>query len=139
MQPRSLLVEPSPGPAPRTKPRRSWRDKFRDAFCGLKLGIRGHSSFFVHFFFAALVVAAAVVLRCTLVEWSLLLGCVGVVLTAELFNSAIETLFHGLDEATKHRARACLDIAAGAVLMASLFALVIGGMVFLNKMAEFLR
>ena len=40
-------------------PRRSWRDKFKVAFRGLKLGIRGHSSFSVHFFFAALVVGPA--------------------------------------------------------------------------------
>src|ERR1051326_2614785 len=70
------------------RPRRPWSEKFRDALRGLKLGIRGHSSFFVHFFFAALVVAAAIVLRCELLEWCLLLGCIGLVLTAELFNSA---------------------------------------------------
>ena len=102
----------APLEAPSVRPRRPWRAKFADAFRGLKLGIRGHSSFFVHFFFAALVVAAAVVLRCTLVEWCILLGCIGLVLTVELVNSAIETLFHNLDEATRRRAKACLDIAA---------------------------
>src|ERR1700751_1643321 len=85
------------------RPPRSWRSKFRDAFRGLKLGIRGHSSFFVHFFFAALVLAAGVVLQCHALEWCLLLGCIGMVLTAELFNSAIETIYRGLDEATKSR------------------------------------
>src|SRR6266481_6149231 len=93
------------------KPRRSWRRKFRDAFRGLKLGVRGHSSFFVHFFFAALVVAAGMVLRCAPLEWCVLLGCIGMVLSAELFNSAIETIFRGLDEGTKSRVRPCLDIA----------------------------
>src|SRR5438270_6408576 len=83
------------------RPRRSWRSKFRDAFRGLKLGIRGHSSFFVHFFFSALVIAAGVVLRCETLEWCILLGCIGMVLTAELFNSAIETIYRGLDDATK--------------------------------------
>ena len=62
--------------------------KFGDAFRGLKLGVRGHSSFFVHFFAAALVVAAGLVFRCAWWEWCVLLGCIGLVLTAELFNSA---------------------------------------------------
>ena len=62
----------------RSRPRRSWRNKFRDAIRGLKLGVRGHSSFFVHFFFTALVLAAAVVLRCGLLQWCLLLRCTGV-------------------------------------------------------------
>src|SRR5262245_8458476 len=57
---------------PSPKPRR-WRAKFRDALRGLKLGIRGHSSFFVHFFIAALVVAGAGMLRCTVEQWCLLL------------------------------------------------------------------
>jgi diacylglycerol kinase len=122
--------EPTVAPDEQKRPRRSWRMKFAAAFRGIKLGVRGHSSFFVHFFFAALVVAAAAALGCDLVQWCVLLGCVGLVLTAELFNSAVETLFRGLDEGTKSRAWPALDIAAGAVLLASITASVIGLIVF---------
>ena len=118
--------------APRAKKPRPWREKFREAFRGMKRGIRGHSSFYIHFFFAALVVAVAGVLQVGWVEWCLLLGCIGFVFTAELFNSAIETLFHGLDEESKKRIHGCLDIAAGAVLMASLTAAAVGGIVFVR-------
>jgi diacylglycerol kinase len=124
--------------AAQPRPRRPWRAKFRDAFRGLKLGVRGHSSFFVHFFFAALVLAAAVVLRCTLEQWCILVGCIGMVLTAELFNSAIETLFRGLDEATKARSWPALDVAAGAVLLASIVAAVVGIGVFVSRFAQML-
>jgi diacylglycerol kinase len=123
---------------PKTRARRRWRDKFRDAFRGIKLGVRGQSSFFVHFFFTALVVAAAIVLGCNLVQWCLLVGCIGLVLTAELFNSALEVLFRGLDETTKARVWPCLDIAAGAVLLASITASVIGSLVFLFQLAALL-
>lgn len=124
------MSESSPG----SKPRRKWGDKFGDAYRGLKLGIRGHSSFFVHFFIAALVLAAALVFGCELLEWCVLLGCIGLVFTAELFNSAVESIFHGLDEHTKPRVRGCLDIAAGAVLMASITAALIGSLVFLHRL-----
>jgi diacylglycerol kinase len=119
---------------PRARPRRPWRDKLRAALRGIKWGVRGHSSFFVHFFFTALVVAAAIVLDCTLLDWCLLVGCIGAVLTAELFNSALETLFRGLDEETRSRVWPCLDIAAGAVLLASATASVIGCLVFIPKL-----
>lgn len=133
MQSMPALIHEIPTPA---KPRRSWHAKFGDAFRGLKLGIRGHSSFFVHFFVTALVLAASIVFRCTLIEWCLLLGCIGLVLTAELFNSAIETLFHGLDDGTKKRTFPCLDIAAGAVLLASITAALIGSIIFLRHLSS---
>jgi diacylglycerol kinase len=133
MQPLSLeKMEP-----PRA--RRRWNDKFREAFRGLKFGVRGQSSFFVHFFFTALVLAAAIVLKCELWQWCALLGCIGLVLTAELFNSAIETLFRGLDEEARTRAWPSLDIAAGAVLMASITAIIIGALIFLTRLAAMLN
>src|SRR5438132_10239607 len=126
---RTEAAEPDP-----PRPRRSWVFKFRCAFRGLKLGVRGHSSFFVHFFFAALVAVAALVLHCGVLEWCILLGCIGLVMTAELFNSAVETLFRGLDEATKERVWPCLDIAAGAVLLASIVSAVIGSIIFVRQL-----
>lgn len=128
------LNRPDPG-----KPRRRWRAKFGDAFRGVKLGIRGHSSFFVHFFFTTLAVAAGLVLGCNLLEWCLVLGCIGAVLTAELFNSAIETLVRVLDEPTRARAKPSLDIAAAAVLFASGTALLVGGLVFVARFVALLR
>jgi diacylglycerol kinase len=120
------------------EPRRSWNTKFQDAIRGIKLGIRGHSSFAVHFFFAALVVAAAIVLGCDFIDWCILVGCIGAVFTAELFNSALETLFHGLTDHNKQKGFAPLDIAAGSVLVASIFAAIIGSIVFLHRLAMLL-
>ncbi|MFO0964488.1 MAG: diacylglycerol kinase [Gemmataceae bacterium] len=127
----SLLPPETPMPEP--KRRRPWGDKFRDALRGLKLGIRGHSSFAVHFFFAVLVTIAGIALGCGVEEWCLLVLAIGMVLTAELFNSAIETLFRGLDPDTKERSWPALDIAAGAVLMASFTAIIIGAAVFIRR------
>jgi diacylglycerol kinase len=110
---------------------RSWRTKFGDAFKGLKHGIRGHSSFFVHFFIAAVVLATALALGCTVYDWAILLLCIGLVLMAELFNSAIETLFRGQDERVKNRNHRALDIAAGAVLLASITAATVGLVILL--------
>ena len=120
------------------RPKQPWADKFRDALRGMKFGIRGHSSFFVHFFAAALVLAAAVALGCTLEQWCVLLLCIGLVLTAELVNSAVETLHRGLDAETRERNWQALDIAAGAVLMASVTAALIGLLVFGNRLLHLL-
>jgi diacylglycerol kinase len=121
---------------PRSPSRRSWNERLRPACRGIKLGIRGHSRFFVHFFCTALVLAAAIVFRCDLVQWCVLLGCIGMLLSIELLNSAFLALFHGLDEESRRRAAPCLDIASGAVLLAIVTAVLLGALIFLSRLLE---
>jgi diacylglycerol kinase len=120
----------------RPRLRRSWRERLRPAYRGIKLGVRGHSRFFVHFFCSALVLTAAIVLHCDLLQWCLLLGCIGLVFITELLGSAIEALFRGLDTDMAQRAAPCLDIATGAVLLAILTASAIGSLIFLSRLIE---
>ena len=126
------LVLPE-APPRRRKPRR-WRDKFTEALRGIRLGMQGQSSFFVHLFCACLVVLAAIALHCDPFEWCLIAGCIGLVFTAELFNSALELMFKGLDPAARNRVYQSLDIAAGAVLIACLTAATVGGIIFGRKL-----
>jgi diacylglycerol kinase len=105
---------------------RSWPEKFRDAFHGMKQGVRGQSSFFVHFFAAAAVVAAAAILRAGLIEWCLLLLCITVVLTAEMFNSALESLARAVRDAMDPHVGRALDIGSAAVLLAAIGASIVG-------------
>jgi len=110
---------------------RSWARKFRDAFRGMKDGVRGQSSFFVHFFVAAAVIATAAVLKIdSLTEWCLLLLCIVVVLTAEMFNSALESLAKAITDNQNPHIGMALDISSAAVLIASIGAVVIGLIVF---------
>jgi diacylglycerol kinase len=113
--------------------RRTWAAKFADAFRGVWLAVRHERSFRVHLPVAVLVFVLATVLRCEAVEWCLLVGCVGAVFAAETFNSSLEALFHAQDEAVKNRVTGVLDRAAGAVLLVSLAAAVIGVIVFVRR------
>jgi diacylglycerol kinase len=133
------MTSPSPpsGEYVPSRPR-TWVDKFADAFRGLKFGMRGQSSFAVHFFAAAAVVVAAAALRCSLTDWVYLILAIGLVLTTELVNSSIETLFRGLDAETRERSWRSLDIAAGAVLLACITAALVGVLVFGRRIAEML-
>jgi len=119
-------------------PPRSWQEKFAAAFRGTKLGIRGHSSFFVHFFFAALVVACSFALSLHGWEWCVLILCIGGVIVSELFNSAIETLVRSLPPEQRPNFWPALDIAAGAVLVASGFAVLLGFLILAPKFVTFL-
>ena len=90
--------------------------------------------FRVHIPAGVTVLALAAILRCTPLEWCLLVACIVGVSAAEIFNSSLETLFHALDDATKNRMRGCLDQAAAAVLVISIGALAIGMIIFVPKL-----
>jgi diacylglycerol kinase len=113
---------------------RSWAHRFRDAFRGIKAGVRGQSSFFVHFFVATTVIATATVLRMDTYEWCLLLLCIAGVTTAEMFNSAIESMAKAITGESDPHVGDSLDIASGAVLVASIGAAIIGTIVFVHHL-----
>ena len=113
---------------------RTWWAKFRDALIGLKLGVRGQSSFFVHVFAAAAVIVVATVLGCTLVEWCLLLLCIAGVLTAEMLNSALESMAKAITEEHNPHLAVALDVGSAAVLLASTAAATVGTLIFVHRL-----
>ena len=115
-------------------PERAWTRKFRDAFRGIKEGVRGQSSFFVHFFIAAAVVVAGVVLGMDCVEWCVLLLCIAGVLTAEMFNSALESMAKAITGESDPHLGNSLDIGSAAVLVASIGAAIVGTVVFAHRL-----
>ncbi len=126
---------PQPGDE-RKRPTRTWTAKFGDAFRGLAHGLRGQSSFRVHLPLALLVLLAAAALGLDAVRWAVLLLCVTLVLTAELFNSALELLAKAVTSRQDPHIGAALDLAAAAVLVASAGSAVIGAIVFLSRIVE---
>jgi diacylglycerol kinase (ATP) len=115
-------------------PGRGWPEKFRDAFRGVKVGVRGQSSFFVHLFFVAAVIGAGVVLQVTQTEWCLLALSMAVVLAAEMFNTAIESMARAITKETHPDLGDALDIGSAAVLLAAGGAVVVGLIVFGNRL-----
>ena len=117
----------------------SWRQKFGHAFRGLWRALRTQHSFAVHLAVAAVVVLVATALRVPATDWALLMLAIGLVLVAETFNTAIESLARAVDTRFHPRLRDALDIASGAVLLAAGTAVVIGLLVFLPQLLRLLR
>jgi diacylglycerol kinase len=113
---------------------RSWFRKFRDAFRGVKEGVRGQSSFFVHFAVAAAVIVAGLVLRVDRYEWCLLMLCIAGVMTAELFNSALESMARAITHELDPHLGNALDIGSAAVLVASIGASIVGAIIFGHRL-----
>ncbi|MEN7548893.1 diacylglycerol kinase family protein [Rapidithrix thailandica] len=108
---------------------------FSHAFRGLIYMIKDYNSL-IHLPAAIIVVIFAFVVGVEREEWYWLIAAIAVVWIAETFNTAIEKLvdlacpkYHPLAGKVK-------DISAAAVLLASIFAVVIGLLVFLPYFSD---
>lgn len=116
----------------------NWAAKFRYAFSGCRKAVRDERSFLVHLPAAGAVVIAGVALSVSLVEWCLLVGAIAAVLSAEIFNTALERMARAVDTAHNPNLGDALDMSSAAVLAAALGAAVIGTIVLGSHLGEFL-
>ncbi|GAA5176054.1 hypothetical protein GCM10025771_09790 [Niveibacterium umoris] len=92
---------------------------------GLKAAFRREHSFRQHLLATGAVLGVLLVTRPAPVWWAIGAITVGLVLMAELFNSALEALIDHLHPERHPEIRVVKDIAAGAVLVTSLIALAV--------------
>lgn len=108
----------------------TWRDKFAVAMRGVVLAVRTQNSFVVHLPLAIVVVTAAVLLRFDVQRLSLIGMLAAFVIVAELFNTALECLARAVTDCENSDVRDALDVASGAVLVASVLATIVGVTLF---------
>ena len=84
-----------------------------------------------HLLAAIAVIVAGFFFHITHIEWMVVMLCIGSVIAAELFNSAIERLVDLVSPERNRIAGEVKDIAAGAVLVTAIAAAIVGLIVFL--------
>ena len=96
------------------------------AWSGCVVAWRNERNLRIHCAFAALVAAAAIALRLSTLECCLLVLTVGLVLSLEMMNTAIEGLVDLVSPEYHELAGAVKDFAAAAVALAAVAAVIIG-------------
>ena len=86
-----------------------------------------------------LVVAFGFLFDVSAAEWIALLICSGVVLSLEMFNTAIEQWTDLVEPAYSKTAGTVKDLAAGAVLTAAVFSAVVACVIFIPRIIAALR
>ncbi len=115
---------------------KSLKESFRHAFEGLQCGLKSERNMKVHVAATVLVVASSVILGLTLWEKAVVYLLCGAVITAELFNTAIENVVDICCPEFDMRAKRAKDTAAAAVLVISITAAAVGIIVFFPYAAE---
>ncbi|MBC7384000.1 MAG: diacylglycerol kinase family protein [Bacteroidia bacterium] len=118
----------------------SWKDRiksFKPALNGLKFAISNEYNFRVQLIAAMLTIAVSAALNLSLIEWSIIIMCIGMVTGAEIFNSAIEHLVDLVSPEFQEAAGKVKDLAAGAVFILAFTALIIAIILLGSKLYQF--
>jgi diacylglycerol kinase len=104
---------------------------FKYAFDGIATAFRDQPNLKLHFFAGIAVIFISYFLNISKAEWLVIIFTIGFVITAELTNTAIEEVVDSFTDQVHPAAKKAKDVAAAAVLVASITAVIIGLVIFL--------
>jgi diacylglycerol kinase len=107
---------------------------FRHAFNGLKILLKEEHNARVHLVASLLVITAALYFELSALEWMAVLMAIGLVVVAEIFNTAIENLADFMTTEMNSQIKIIKDLAAAGVLVSAVVAALIGLLVFVPKL-----
>lgn len=114
-------------------------NSFKYAIEGLKTGYKEEQNLRVHTIIAILVVIASFILKLSVIEFSICIILIGLVLMAEFFNTAIESMVDMITLEENIHAKKAKDVAAAGVLVFALFSAIIGVTIFLPKIINLIN
>lgn len=109
-------------------------NSFQYALAGIFFAARHERNVQIHFLAAFCVISAGFYFHITAVEWLILLLTIGIVISLEMVNTAIEKTVDLVTEEFQSLAKIAKDVAAGGVLFFSCIAVIIGAIIFLPYM-----
>lgn len=112
-----------------------FNNTFKNARKGFRLVLKSEMNIRIHVAIATFVVFIALFLKFSAIEFCLLLFVIGLVIVAEMLNTAIEftldSIYHNKYSRMVGMAK---DISAGAVMFASFISVFVGLVLFGNKL-----
>ncbi len=107
---------------------------FKNARKGMRIVLKSERNIRIHFVAAVFVLVLGFVMQFSALKISVLLLAIGLVVSAEMLNSAIEfsldAIFHNRYSKMVGMAK---DISAGAVMFVTIIAVLIGGLIFIPE------
>lgn len=119
--------------------KQNFSNTFKNARKGMRLTLKSERNLRIHLFVASLVLVSAYCLNFSINKFCILLLTIAGVISAEMFNSAIEfsldAIFHNKFNRMVGMAK---DIAAGAVMIVTISAVLIGVLLFAPPLIQLL-
>lgn len=112
---------------------------FRYALSGIKSSLTNEPNIRVHFVFAFLTLGTALFMTVTTIEFAVLILTIGLVITLELVNTAVEAIVDIVSPEIRPLAKVAKDVCAAAVLTSSATAFFVGLAIFGPRLIELLK
>lgn len=114
--------------------RRNFREKGAAGVRGLKIALRGDSSFFAHAYRGLLIALTATLLGIGPHQWCMLLLAGGLVLISEFCHSAVDTLARSFGDPDAPGPTAAREIATAGVLVSVIIFVFVAAIVLVTRM-----
>lgn len=115
------------------KEKRTLIESFNYAVTGILSAIKEEKNMKIHYFIALFVIIGSMFFDFTRIELLILLFAITLVFVAEMFNTAIEKTVDLITDEFHPLAKLAKDIAAGAVLIAAINSLIVGYLLFFDR------
>lgn len=112
----------------------SWLKSFSFALKGLASALKTERNFKIQLVCAVLVVLSGFIFSISASEWLAVTICIGMVLFAELMNTAIEKLLDFIHPGLHPKIGEIKDISAAAVLILATASLIVALIIFVPKL-----
>ena len=108
-------------------------NSFKYAFRGIITALKKEQNMKIHFIIALCVIIAGIILKISTMEWLICLILIGLVISLELVNTALEQTVDIAMPEINEKAKIAKDVAAGAVLVSAIISAIIGLIIFMPK------
>lgn len=112
---------------------------FKYAFNGLIILIREEHNARIHLIAAVLAIILGFVLEISLTEWISIIFAIGLVVSLEIINSAIENIADFISPEKNKQIKRIKDLAAAGVLVGAIASVCIGLIIFLPKIIKIVK
>lgn len=109
-------------------------NSFKYAFNGIKIGLKEEANMKIHFIMMILVLLASYILNISITELIICLIMIGLVISFELINTAIEATVDLVTKEINSLAKTAKDTAAAGVFVISIIAAIVGLIIFIPKL-----
>ncbi len=114
-------------------------NSFKYAFQGIITSFKAERNMKIHILVMVLIIIAGIVFKVSSLDWIILVIMFALVISAELFNTTIETVVDMITTEKNEKAKIAKDISAGAVLVLAIGSVIVGLIIFVPKIMELIN